>query len=83
MDQIDIIETWLKHHTFQNCVGIEKMTGKCFIVHRPTEEVYLSDIEKTFTWCSEHTTAAWTKVIVGVFIFTSKDDASHFKMVWG
>jgi len=79
--QTDQINEWLKETDFRN--HSNEIIGKCFIVRRPSEEVYLDDVMKTFVWCSKHTTAPWTKVLTGAYIFVSEKDAEFFKLVWG
>lgn len=81
MSQTDQILQWLKANNFRNYS--DDIVGKCFIVQRPKEEEYIDDVMKTFVWCSEHTTAPWTKVLTGKYIFVSEKDATLFKLVWG
>lgn len=81
MSQTEQINEWLKENNFHNYSN--DIVGKCFIVHRPKEEEYVDDVMKTFVWCDKHTTASWTKVLTGKFIFVSEKDAEFFKLVWG
>jgi len=75
---------WMDKSTFKNFVRSNNklISGKCFIVRRHQEKAWLSDIEKTFVWCSENTTAPWCKIMTGIYIFTAEKDAMMFKMVW-
>jgi len=79
----DQILDWLKSGIFRNYVENNKITGKCFIVY--INEVDICDlpgVRKTLRWCSTHTTAPWTIIITGAYIFVSEKDATMFKMVW-